>query len=616
MLKRILSMLVLAMWAGAQTLAAQPGGDAVLRGDLGAQLDAYMSRLEAQGFSGGLLVAKGGEVVLSKGYGLADRARGLPFTNQTVFPIGSITKPLTAVAILKLEMMGKLHVEDPITRYFDDVPEDKAGITLHHLLTHSAGFRPALGDDFARVSRDEYVRLALASPLDFEPGTSYQYTNVGYSLLAAIVEQRSGQSYDAFAQAHLFGPAGMTKTGYAPARWQPDELAHGYRGDRDAGTLLDRAWADDGPYWHLRGNGGIHATLGDMYRWHLALTGEAVLSGAAKAKAYTPHVREGNQPSYYGYGWVVEETDRGRLIQHNGGNPYFSNDFLRYLDADVVLYVTSNTGDFRAPRYSATIADIAFGDPYELPPASIETIDEANLDKTPVGRRAKAFLEILRTTDEAATRRFIQDNFAARILEKYTTEDLLESLGRDQRTIGAVEVGRIVQSGTHELELTVTSKATGTAWRLMIRVEAEPPHGIDGLGVEHGGPMPPGPAAPTGPPPEGGTDWGLPGSPTGRAASAFLDAVSQADAAAHRTFVEERLTPDFRNAFPMDVHLEQLQRMHDDFGDFELFGVEKTGPNEAKLMLLQRASGRRFVVTLAVEPQPPHRIAGLEVEVQ
>ncbi len=616
MLKRILSMLVLAMLAGAQALAAQPGGDAVVQGDLGAQLDAYMSRLEAQGFSGGLLVAKGGEVVLSKGYGLADRARSLAFTNKTVFPIGSIAKQFTAAAILKLEEMGRLRVEDPLTKYFDDVPDDKAGITLHHLLTHSAGFEPALGDDFARTSRDEFVRLALGSALRFAPGTAYEYSNVGYSLLAAVVEQLSGGSYDAFVQAHLFAPAGMAKTGYAPARWQPDELAHGYRGERDAGTLLDRAWADDGPYWHLRGNGGILSTLGDMYRWHLALAGDAVLSEAAKAKAYTPHVREGNQPSYYGYGWVVEETERGRLIQHNGGNPYFSNDFLRYVDADVVVYITSNTGDFRAPRYSATIAGIAFGDPYELPPESIVTLGEADLEKTPLGRRAKAFLEILGTTDEAATRRFIQDNFSARILEKYTMEDLLDGLGRDQREIGAVEVGRIAQPGAHELELNVTSKATGAGWRFMVRVEPEPPHGIDGLGVEDGGPPPAMPAATTGPATGGGKDWGLPDSPTGRAASAFLDVVGQADADVYRKFVQERFTPAFRDAFPMEAHLDQFRRMHDDFGDFELFGVEKTGPDEARLKLLHRASGRRFVVAMTIEAAPPHRIAGLDVEVE
>ncbi len=416
----------------------------VVRGDLSEELDTYMTRLTAQGFSGGLLVAKDGEIVLSKGYGMADRARGLPFTNETVFPIGSITKQFTGAAILKLEMMGQLRVEDLITKYFDAVPADKAGITLHHLLTHSAGFRGALGFDFAAISRDEYIAQALGSALRFEPGTAYDYSNVGFSLLAAIVEQLSGGSYDAFVQEHLFAPAGMTKTGYLLSRWQPDDLAHGYRDDEDWGTFADHAWADDGPYWHLRGNGGILSTLGDMHQWHLALEGDAVLSQAAKEKYYAPHVREGDgAPSFYGYGWSVMDSRHGRLITHNGGNPYFTSDFLRYVDADVVIYMTSNTASHSAGRLSRTIINIVFGEPYEMPPEIIETLSKEDLAETPVGRLTLALLEVLATTDEDAARRFIrqQENvwmrgdvlFLSKIFDWYE-KDFIQQLQREGAT--------------------------------------------------------------------------------------------------------------------------------------------------------------------------------------
>ena len=144
--------------------------DGTVRGELGGWLDDQMKKLEAGGFSGVLLVAKDGGVILAKGYGMADRDKKIRATADTVMCIGSITKQFTGAAILKLAAQGKLRVTDPITRYFKDVPDDKTGITLHHLLTHSAGFADALGDDYQPISRDDFIHLALKSKLRSKPG--------------------------------------------------------------------------------------------------------------------------------------------------------------------------------------------------------------------------------------------------------------------------------------------------------------------------------------------------------------------------------------------------------------------------------------------------------------
>src|SRR5688572_19894399 len=136
-----------------------------------------MSRLEAYGFSGSLLVAKGGEVILDRGYGFADAQRKTPFTAETAFDIGSITKQFTAAAILKLEMQGKLGVSDPISKWLEGVPEDKKGITLHHLLTHSAGLEDVFGGDYDEMPRDRLAKAALGSKLLWAPSTRYQYSN-------------------------------------------------------------------------------------------------------------------------------------------------------------------------------------------------------------------------------------------------------------------------------------------------------------------------------------------------------------------------------------------------------------------------------------------------------
>jgi CubicO group peptidase (beta-lactamase class C family) len=129
-----------------------------VKGEVAATIDKRLSQFARRDFSGVVLVAQNGVVIFAKGYGFADRARKVPYTTDTVFDIGSITKPFTASAILRLEMDGKLKVTDPITNFFRDVPDDKKEITLHHLQTHTAGFKDSLGDYYDKVGRDEYVR--------------------------------------------------------------------------------------------------------------------------------------------------------------------------------------------------------------------------------------------------------------------------------------------------------------------------------------------------------------------------------------------------------------------------------------------------------------------------
>jgi CubicO group peptidase (beta-lactamase class C family) len=330
----------------------------------------------------------------------------------------------------------------------------------------------------------------MDAELEFEPGTSYGYSNVGYSLLAAVIEQVSGASYDEFVQHALFGPAGMTSTGYDLDDLDAARLARGYRGDEDFGTFADHPWADDGPYWHLRGNGGMLSTLRDLIAWHLALDGTDVLSREAKTAYFTPWVREGEgAPSFYGYGWVIQETDRGTLIWHDGGNPYFSSDFRRYVDEDVAIFVTSNTGDHEAFGIMPDIADIVFGEQVDPPPLHVEQIDPEDLDATPEGRRALALLHML-ASDSSAVRPFIDEHIDPRLLDANPVDELAAGFRDDQRRIGAVEIGRVERPSEGRLELTVRS-VESDVWRLLTVIIADTPSGrIVGFGVD--GASPPG----------------------------------------------------------------------------------------------------------------------------
>jgi len=304
-----------------------------IEGELGKSLDTYLTRIVPFGFSGALLVAKDGEIILNKGYGMAVESEEIQNTAETVFSTGSLTKQFTAAAIMKLEMLGKLKTEDRIDRYFDCIPEDKKEITLHHLLTHSAGLPGASGRDFAEAARDETVKKILDTPLAFAPGDRFSYSNCGYSLLAAIVEIVSSQSYERFLNEKLFKPSGMDFTGYRIPQWEKKVIAHWYAQGKDNLTPLSKPY----PQWNLLGNGGILSTTEDMYKWHLALKGNSILSVEAKKKMFTPYLND------YGYGWDVMETDRGLLIKHDGGSSLgIGAEFRRYLDAGIVFVLFGN----------------------------------------------------------------------------------------------------------------------------------------------------------------------------------------------------------------------------------------------------------------------------------
>jgi CubicO group peptidase (beta-lactamase class C family) len=334
----------------------------IVEGDLAKKLDLYLTRITPFGFSGALLTVKDGKVILNKGYGMAIRLENVPNTSETVFSTGSITKQFTAAGIMKLEMMGKLKTEDPITKYFKEVPEDKKAITLHNLLTHTSGVINFTGPDFEVAPRDETMRKILDAPLQFRPGEEFSYSNAGYSMLAAVIEKVSGQGYEEFMNKNIFTPAGMKFTGYRMPEWDKKVVAHWYGGEKDNGTPLEK----DYPYWHYLGNGGILSTTEDMYRWHQALLGDNVLSAAVKKKMFTPFLNE------YGYGWDIIEREMGTLIQHDGGSMLgCSAEFRRYIDAKTVTMLFCNQSYGQRALFDAVrdqIEMLVFGGDVAIPP--------------------------------------------------------------------------------------------------------------------------------------------------------------------------------------------------------------------------------------------------------
>jgi CubicO group peptidase (beta-lactamase class C family) len=305
-----------------------------------ADASAYFGQVaEARGFSGAVLIVQDGEVILREGYGLADDVAQTPVTPETVFDVGSLAKQFTAAAILRLQAEGLLSVEDTLSTYFDDIPGDISEITIHQLLTHSSGLSEHADDDLEPLSRDEALDIIFKQSLLFEPGTSYTYSNSGYTLLAAIIEQVSGQAYTDYLRENLFALADLQHTGfYNDARWSSLTVANGYWNEEDQGSPA--TWP--GPYWTVMGNGGILSTVDDLYLWWSALQNNTILPAEQTALLFEPHVLEDGGESYYGYGWSIADTEYGHKITHNGGGIGGNSDLAVYTDRDLLLITLSN----------------------------------------------------------------------------------------------------------------------------------------------------------------------------------------------------------------------------------------------------------------------------------
>src|SRR5690606_23434181 len=207
----------------------------------------------------------------------------------TIYDIGSITKQFTATAILKLEMQSKLSTDDKLSKFFNNVPRDKENITIHDLLRHQSGLISNVGGDYDKVSEEDFLNKVFSSKLQFGVGEAFSYSNVGYSLLAMIIEQVSGQDYETYLYKELWKPAKMEMTGYSRPHFDQNKIAIGYyRNDSIWGNPLDKEWNNNSPYWHLKGNGGILSTTEDLYKWDIALKSNLILSKEARQKLYHP----------------------------------------------------------------------------------------------------------------------------------------------------------------------------------------------------------------------------------------------------------------------------------------------------------------------------------------
>ena len=338
----------------AQTSSAASSAPAVATTSavpLAQQLDDYVKLYEQAGlFSGSVLVAEQGSVVLQKGYGLANRATGARNMPDTKFRIGSLTKQFTAALVLKLVEQGKLKLDGRVSDYLPDYPSAAGrAITLHQLLSQTAGLPEYLAlPGFAAIattpqSPAQLVALFANQPLDFTPGTQYKYSNSNYILLGAIIEKAAGMPYAQAFDKLLVRPAKLQATAYAPTEPADARRAAGYQATPN-GLVPAPPIHMSVPY----AAGAITSTAPDLYRWSQALTDNKVLSAASQRLLFTP-VKEN-----YAYGWVVSQARIGNapdtvlIQQHNGAVNGFASYLVRVPQRQQCIVLLDNNSNTRA----------------------------------------------------------------------------------------------------------------------------------------------------------------------------------------------------------------------------------------------------------------------------
>lgn len=363
------------------------------------RLEDRLAELRSQGFEGVVRVDFGNQTVIRTAVGDADPVSGRPFRPDTQVDMGSISKPFTAIAILKLQEQGKLSVKDTLAKFFPNAPSDKAGITVEQLLTHTAGFPGFVGSDFEPIDRATFEDRALKSQLRSKPGESYNYSNVGFGLLAAIIERASGESYERYLIENVLKPAGIARTGYGSVL-NPKNIATDPKGR----PVNEASWAG-APHWNLIGNGGLLTTADDMIAFLKAFQAGKIVSRASVDEAERWHVNE--EPggsSGYGYGLtLMRHPTLGRDVWHNGGNPFFTAEFHLFPETGLVLFVASNSY-FPAPEASMKLIRAIFGRPDMEP----------SLPEAPDGKLAADFKAALLSPDPAVRRAFVETRFSDR----------------------------------------------------------------------------------------------------------------------------------------------------------------------------------------------------------
>jgi CubicO group peptidase (beta-lactamase class C family) len=307
-------------------------------------------------FMGSVLVARGNEILLNKGYGEANAEQNIPNDPNTKFRIGSLTKQFTAALVLLLQQDGKLRIEDPVGKYLPDAPRSWDRITLSELLGHNSGIPEIQSDPRFRSwamsahTHAEEFALFKDRPLDFEPGSRNEYSNSNYLVLGAVIEKVTGEDFGTLLHKRILKPLGMNDSGVDQDGLVLPKRAQGYNNNH--GRLVPAASESMSVPWSA---GSIYSTANDLLRWEHGLFGGKVLSAASLNEMTTPGKMS------HGFGVGVTTEDGMKVVDHNGAIEGFVAHLAYVPEPRIVVIVLSNVFGGAPPAMGNQLVETMLG---------------------------------------------------------------------------------------------------------------------------------------------------------------------------------------------------------------------------------------------------------------
>jgi CubicO group peptidase (beta-lactamase class C family) len=382
-MKRILLHAGLVIFVTSTCLAQQTKIDRIVKQQMAANTIPGVS----------LAVLRKGKIVLLKSYGLANVEHRVPVIPETVFQSGSIGKQFTAAAVMILVQENRLSLEDKISKYFPDVPDTWKEITIRHLLTHTSG----LGDyppeiDLKRDYTEDELFASFKKPaLDFEPGSSWNYSNAGYVMLGILIRKITGKFYGDFIKERIFQPLQMTTARVISEADIVPNRAAGYR--LVQGELKNQEWVS--PSTNSTADGSLYFSILDMAKWDAALYTDRPLAKSSRDKIWTPARLNDGTTKDYGFGWHLGDYHGHRVVFHGGAWQGFKTFIMRFLDTELTIIFLANSWETRDFKFIRALAS-AYYPAFALP--EVKTIADTEPKTTSIVRRA--LMQILMHRDE------------------------------------------------------------------------------------------------------------------------------------------------------------------------------------------------------------------------
>jgi CubicO group peptidase (beta-lactamase class C family) len=333
--------------------------DEITREEISTRVQEFLEESKAPGIS--VAVGIDHELCFEQGYGRADIENDVPATASTVYRLASISKMLTAVAVMQLVEAGKIDLAAPIQHYVEGFPEKQAPITCELLLKHQSGIRHYRGDEvrsnvaYTRV-RDSFD-VFQNDKLLFDPGTRYSYTTYGFNVLGAAIEGASGEEYVAYVTGHIAKPAGMQAL-------QPDSpyriIPHRAAGYRWHGPVLVNDDAVD--VSNKIPGGGWCSTAGDLVRFANALCAGKLVSSQTLEQMWTPQKTSTGKQTDSGFGCFIATVDGQRMISHSGGQPKVSTLLVFFPERRVAVALMCNLRNAKLRPLAVDLARVVMAE--------------------------------------------------------------------------------------------------------------------------------------------------------------------------------------------------------------------------------------------------------------